>query len=391
MIWSKPDDFKAQVKRWWDRGELLSATLGKGPEFPRRLQLKVPSSLEMTTLFEAVRNWIDILRKTKYCRVEMREFNHRILGKNLIPSEVWIDTLDDAIKFIKKESELLSFKSLVAITQKQQPSLISWVESNPLRALQAHNEWERLLAIVAWMKQNPRPDIYLRQVDIAGIDSKFIESHRGILSELLDATLPTSSIEGSEKGVAQFARRYGFKSKPSRIRFRILDDKHALLPIEGQQDMSIDAGIFSRLQTGISRVFITENEINYLSFPQLSDAMVVFGAGYGFDMLAQAHWLNKCTVAYWGDIDTHGLSILSSAREYLPHIQSFLMNEETLLKHRNFWVTEANQHPSDSQPNLNAQEAHVYNGLKSNVWGNKIRLEQERIHWGYAWDVISKL
>jgi hypothetical protein len=57
-----------------------------------------------------------------------------------------------------------------------------------------------------------------------------------------------------------------------------------------------------------------------LAFPDVSDAMVVFGAGYGFDNLAAAPWLHEKQIYYWGDIDTHGLpssincAVLASCR-----------------------------------------------------------------------------
>ena len=62
------------------------------------------------------------------------------------------------------------------------------------------------------------------------------------------------------------------------------------------------------------RVFITENETNFLAFPPAADAMVVFGAGYGWEALARASWLHRCQLHYWGDIDTHGFAILDQLR-----------------------------------------------------------------------------
>ena len=43
-----------------------------------------------------------------------------------------------------------------------------------------------------------------------GVDSKFIEAHRGVLGEWLDLVLPPEAVDASAGGVAQFARRYGF-------------------------------------------------------------------------------------------------------------------------------------------------------------------------------------
>ena len=130
--------------------------------------------------------------------------------------------------------------------------------------------------------------MYLRQVDIPGVHSKFIEAHRGVLAELLDLALPPEAIDPTASGVSQFARRYGFRDKPLRIRFRVLDPEHrTLLPGGLAQDITLDAESFARLDPNVARVFITENEINFLAFPQVKDSLVIFGAGYGFEMLAR--------------------------------------------------------------------------------------------------------
>jgi len=171
-----------------------------------------------------------------------------------------------------------------------------------MRALELSDEWSRLLEIVAWLQAHPRPGLYLRQVDIPGVHSKFIEAHRGVLIELLDIVLPPDVIDLTASGVGQFAKRYGFCDKPLRIRLRILDPAHALLPIGGIQDITLDAESFARLDSKVSRVFITENEINFLAFPQIRDSLVIFGAGYGFEMLRKAEWLARCRIHYWGDI-----------------------------------------------------------------------------------------
>ncbi|PMX97712.1 Wadjet anti-phage system protein JetD domain-containing protein, partial [Pseudomonas sp. GW460-13] len=75
-------------------------------------------------------------------------------------------------------------------------------------------------------------------------------------------------------------------------------------------DVTLDADSFATLRPGVSRVFMTENETNFLAFPEAADSLVIFGAGYGFSLLAKATWLSQCKLHYWGDIDTHGFAIL---------------------------------------------------------------------------------
>jgi hypothetical protein len=50
------------------------------------------------------------------------------------------------------------------------------------------------------------------------------------------------------------------------------------------------------------RIFITENEINGLAFPNLPDSIVIFGLGYALDRLAAASWMADRTIHYWDDI-----------------------------------------------------------------------------------------
>ena len=103
------------------------------------------------------------------------------------------------------------------------------------------------------------------------------------------------------------------------------------------QDVTLDARTFAALDTGVSRVFITENEINFLAFPRTKDAMAIFGAGYGFESLGQAHWLARCRLFYWGDIDTHGFAILDELRGHFDQVESFLMDRDTFLAFESLW------------------------------------------------------
>jgi hypothetical protein len=89
-----------------------------------------------------------------------------------------------------------------------------------------------------------------------------------------------------------------------------------------------------------------------------------------------------------GDLDTHGLAILSRARLKLPHLESALMDEHTLLRHRDLWVSENPQYAVPELPLLTPAEQSLYCGLKQQRWGVNVRLEQERIAWNYAWDVL---
>jgi hypothetical protein len=124
-------------------------------------------------------------------------------------------------------------------------------------------------------------------------------------------------------------------------------------------------------------------------------SMVVFGAGYGFEVLAGAAWLHQCSIYYWGDIDTHGFAILDQLRAHLPHVQSLLMDRETLMAHRDHWGDEP-QPVLRVLPRLDPAERELYDDLRykcllPNLGANSMRLEQERVEFNWLLRVLERL
>jgi hypothetical protein len=391
MSWTTPASLRAQVQRLWERGDLLRATVTDAISWPLRLSLKAPSAADLSDRFEAVRDWVRVVADTPRVRIEWREWNHRVQGMQRLPAAVWIDGLQDALALVGQVRQAQRFEAVWQQTAAEQPALLAWLSRRPIQALDLVDRWGRLLAVVAWLQAHPRPAVYLREVDVPGVDSKFIEAHRGVLGELLDLALPPEVVEADATGVAQFTRRFGFLDKPARIRFRLLDPALPSLPgCEGLPDITLDAASFAALTLPARRVFITENETNFLAFPPAADAIVVFGAGYGWEALARADWLHRCRLHYWGDIDTHGFAILDQLRGCFPGVASFLMDRETLLAHRLHWGEEPDPARHDLT-RLTPEEAAVHDDLRFDRHQPRLRLEQERVGFGWLRDRLASI
>jgi len=306
--------------------------------------------------------------------------NHRILGRNRLPAAAIVETLDAALRLAGRRRDGQAFERVAAHVREGEPALLAWLQRQPLRALALADEWPRLLAVVGWLHAHPRPGVYLRQLDLPGVHTKFIEAHKGVLDELLALALPEHV---ADPAGASFERRWGFREKPARLRFRMLDAQQAL-PLPGDQDVTLSLDAFARLAPPVARVFVTENEINYLAFPSVAASLIVFGGGYGVELLGEVPWLAERELVYWGDIDTHGFAILDRARRVLPELRSVLMDQETLLAHRPLWGQEGVQCSDVELAHLVAPERAVYDGLRANTWGQQVRLEQERLGWDTA-------
>ena len=127
-----------------------------------------------------------------------------------------------------------------------------------------------------------------------------------------------------------------------------------------------------------------------LAFPPLKNSLVIFGFGYGIQMLRSVKWLSACQIHYWGDIDTHGFKILSQIRHYFPNTRSFLMDETTLLLSKDFWGVESTPAADNELAHLTPEEQSLYQGLKQNRWAVNLRLEQERIPFEHVQDSLKR-
>jgi hypothetical protein len=228
------------------------------------------------------------------------------------------------------------------------------------------------------------------------MDSKWLESHRTIVSDLFDAIAGSKlcgaaadapASPGSSK--RDFYTICGLRPLPAAVRMLILD-ADLRLRTGGFRDLTVRVDDLANATWPVQRCFIVENIQTALAFQDLPGSIVIMGLGYSVDVLSRIPALESCECIYWGDIDTHGFAILDRARIRLPKIRSLMMDEATLLRHRPLWSTESDQAAVDTLPNLNPSEFELFRALKQQRWARNVRLEQERINWHEAWPVLGE-
>ena len=299
--WTTPSDLRKQVLRAWERGKILSAGITGETLFPLKLLMHRPDAQAMGHSFEAVRRWIRELEENSYsCKgfgyeIEWADVNHRQLGRNRMPNRITVPTESDALRLIDKERAGRQFRALAQVTAEKFPALAQWLSRRPLVVLEHAQDWPRILDVLAWFRDHRRSSLYLRQVDIPGVDTKFVEGRKALLSELLDVVLERNDGPMTEAVAQTFEQRYGLRTKPPLIRFRVLDSRIA---IAGLSDLTIPASDFAALNLSARHIFITENEVNGLAFPDFADAIVVFGLGYGVELLHSASWMSGRHIYY---------------------------------------------------------------------------------------------
>jgi len=393
-----PDEIRARALRVWDSGRALRAWLGEEGIFPLSLVVGRPGAQALMEDFPGVRAQVDALEAHSRCalghgyRIEYTEINHRRLGRQRLPRQVVFDEPLDLIQFVGRQREFRRFARLAGAIRSARPELQDWVRSRPLRVLEQGADWPGILAVLDHFVYHRVRGRYLRELDIPGVDTKFIETHRELLGGLLERVLPEGAIDPQVRGLAHhgFERRFGLRHEEPLIRFRILDP--AVARLGGLSDLSVPLSQFQRLSLACRRVFITENRLNGLAFPDSPGAIVIFGLGYGLASLKDVPWLADREIHYWGDIDTHGLAMLSRLRGHFPQTRSLLMDRPTLEHFRPLWVREpASKRFTGELAHLDAQEQALYRELRDNALGENVRLEQERIAYPYVLDRVRAL
>ena len=390
--WTSVADVRVVLDRRWRSGALLRGYVTGEPLAPFSLPVRRPGADDLLERRPAVEAWLHGLARgcaattrRPGLRIESTPVTSRWVGRNDLPRRIWVDSYEALFGWLGVEQQVATVDELLAHTASVVPSLVAWAAAHPMIILDNAANWPRLLATVGWIADHDQY-LYLRQVDVPGVDTKFIEQQRLLLARLLDQVLPEGRID-QRFTASDFAARYRFRRRPDYTRLRTLDDDHQLPG--GLSELTVRTEELSRLTISAAEVIIVENEISYLALPSRPDTMAIFGSGFAVGSVTALSWLSDKIIFYWGDIDTHGFAILNQLRFRYPRVESILMDTKSLLAHPEQWVSE--DRPTDRLlAHLTDAEAALYRDLVEDRFGRRVRLEQERIGFACVLDALGR-
>jgi len=224
-----------------------------------------------------------------------------------------------------------------------------------------------LTEVVDWLVRNPVSGRRVRELPIRGIDTKWLERHRGPVEALVEAAT-------GQEGL-------GLAEPATVARLRFLDPSMA---VSGLSDLSAPIEELSTLIVASRGVLVVENLQTFLALPELPGVVALYGGGNRAAVLDRTlgmlPWARSSRVFYWGDLDSHGFAILDRARRTGLDVRSVLMDVDTLLAHRDLAVPEP-QPFTGALTALTPAESDALALLREQGW---LRLEQERIPWEHA-------
>lgn len=216
----------------------------------------------------------------------------------------------------------------------------------------------------------------LRAISLPGADTKFLERHRSLITSLL-------SLRFNEQLNVHDLEDFLQAAESNNHWLLVAPLQRGLLPFQQQK---IRAEELSKTPLPAEHILLVENQQCLYHLPEVPDTIAILGSGLNLTWL-QADWLRTKNIAYWGDIDTWGLSMLAEARRHLPKLTPLLMNSDTFKRYQAHAVVEpsiAQEQPPDL---LTSEEKDLYQKL---VASDRGRLEQEFIPEREIHEAIGK-
>ncbi len=291
----------------------------------------------------------------------------RKMGTQTYLKKAVFETEMDYLTFLKQSKTILRFLKNAQIVYDQFPGSESWLRANSKRLLDEETEpgyWQNICRCVHWLLEHPASALYIREIPLS-VHTKFIESHKNDIISLVRFKRGTKNDE-----YQIFEDELGLKRDEAFIRFRL-----------GNNDQGLPISVFRKITfDNVKEVFVIENKMVYLTFPQSEQRLCIFGSGFQAASLSVCEYLSSIPIFYFGDLDEHGFIILSRFRSCFHHVCSFCMDTQTL-KTFDQYRTEGNTVSTETVQNLTDEEALVFASLQNDPMRN--RLEQERIPLPY--------
>jgi hypothetical protein len=382
LAWAR-QRYRNQRRRWLD---------GAG-EWPLTLSLERPSEQAALDNFPAVRAWSEAWAawrpSTADVALETEAVAWRRIGVQTLPRRISFGTPASVADVIGESS---SWQRAVLRRQRLVGRWPGLAEVGLGAHFDVLADWvdadiAKLTALLEWFEVNPQSGLYLRQLPVHGIDTKWIDLHRrGVVSDLVRRMRGYGGASADEPAhdlAPKFYELCGLRRPPTRMRLLLLCPQ-LRRAAGGLRDIEAPIEQLRELVIAPKRALVVENLETAYALPDFPATVAFTKLGSAVSLVRQMPWMANVEVVYWGDIDTHGFNILSLARKMLGNVNSVLMDEATLKAHRDRCVPEANQMRSADRSMLTAEELAVYTGLLEGKWGMSLRLEQERIEWLYV-------
>jgi len=363
-----PDELSVKLARQWQNPDTREERLLKPEIWPLQLKIGKPGGKELIENLGHVLEHVNQWRSVRVGTVHFESVHFRSAGEPVDIPMVWqLSNPTEWVKATGSNEIRREYDQLHKLVAASNPIF------RPFLVRQRHLVWNKpeedvIKATELAMLLEPEcaRGVPLRAFSIAGIDSKFFERNRTLITKLLDLRFQN---QVSDLGLEAF-----LDALDENAHWLLIADLDGTLLSFSQQ--RVRASELANTPLPGSRILIVENEKCLHQLPDLPDTVAILGAGLNLSWLI-APWLYKKIVAYWGDIDTWGFVMLARARQHQPDLTALLMTEAVFDRYGQDKAVQEPQPAGETSPiGLTHKESQLYYRIRSLKKG---RLEQEFI------------
>ncbi len=361
-----PDELASRLARQWHNADLREQRLLRPESWPLTLSIGKPTGTVVRDQVGQVREHLQQWREVTIGQVQWQPVRFQSTSEAInIPTHWMLESPSQWVQATGSSEIKREYGTLNRLASALDPRFHSLIVRRRSLVMDKPERDVILSGKVALQLQPGCADGKpLRALSVAGTDSKFFERNRQLVTLMLDILFDG---QASEAGLETFL---GAEDEGHHW-LLIADLDGSLLPFS---QMRVRAYELQRTPLPGQRLILVENERSLHQLPSAPDTIAVLGSGLNLSWL-QASWLANKAVAYWGDLDTWGLTMLGRAREHLPQLTPLLMDRTTFERFADESAVEEPQAASVVvPPGLTESEAGLYHLLRRSDRG---RLEQE--------------
>ena len=392
-----PSQLRDRLRKQWHQASVRSARRSADPDaWPIELPIGLPTATDIRSRMGAVRRHLADWRSVRVGNVIWRDRSFRdVEGFIAFPTvwridrpSRWVAACDD--RDIRSEFERMS--SIIAGTDAVFHDAL--IRRRSLWSDKPIDEVVAACRVAVEIRPGQAAGRPLRSIGEFNTDTKFFERHRTLLTTLLDLRF---NGQVSEVGLEAFL------GAPDAGDHWVLvcrgDAADRTLPMPmirvRTSDLASHGWRLGRAPGAVGAapddapraLLIVENESCRHLLPPLPGVLVVLGCGWDVGWTAAECW-KDWSVAYWGDIDTWGLTFLAEVRRNLPGVTALLTDRQTYGRHRDHAVDEPVPAAVTPPPGLSNEEAELYRFLLTSPGAG--RLEQEFIAAAEVHDALGR-
>lgn len=393
--------------KYWKNTKTLKSLLAGNTEFPLQISLKPPkgnAALNNISHFqEFVDSWKSFCEQAEYesmqVNVRWETVIFRSISEQQVPTYLTIPDISSLARMLgdAEEQQLKDWQSRISYIFDSLSIELAKRTVHPIRSIYERElfstlvanleilsgfsklELELLVKLIPQLHKGMGRGSYLRALPVIFVDTKYIEKNLKLIESVTAAILDSSA---KEMGLLSWL---DCRNKPKDWLLVKPLCKSAADALGGLPLLRMSSETLLQFELPAKNILVIENEQSCLSLDNIPDTIAVSGGGKNVSWM-RVNWLANKRVAYWGDIDSEGLAILSDVRSKLSTVIPLMMDTETVKAYRDRMVDEPESVIREPVA-LTESELMLFRMLRNGDYGSA-RLEQERLPMDFVYEKV---